>query len=192
MTFIDGESQVVEPLPEPAKLRDIIKPARTLGATADHWQELDGAMDAAFSGTVMPSFEFSVLSGFTTFVGYGVLQQLSQDALIRLCIQTRTDEMLRSWIEIKCEDEERKQTLEKAIADYRIKDTLSQTLTLMGLMGGAYLYIDTGTDKPVEILNKTSKSAEIKPNRTLAFRVVDPIFTTATLKRLRDALQKES
>lgn len=178
MAIIDGDSQIVEPLPEQFKLRDMIKPARTLGANTDHWKELDGALDSAFSGTIMPSFEFSLLSGFTTFVGYGVLQQLSQDALIRLCIQTRTDEMLRSWIDIRCDDEKRKQALEKAIVDYRIKETLSQTLTLMGLMGGAYIYIDTGTEKPVDILNKTSKSAEIKPDRKLGFRVIDPIFTT--------------
>ena len=46
----------------------------------------------------------------------------------------------------------------------------------MGLMGGAFIFIDTGEDDTVDILNKTSKSGEIK--RSLRFQVIDPIFTT--------------
>ena len=144
MGFTD-ETQIVEPIPEAMDIKTMLRPARSLGCKdAEHWKELDGAMDAAISGSVTPTFEFSALSSFVTFLGYGVLQQLSQDALIRLCIQTRTDEMLRAWIEIKCDDEEKKEALERAIKEKNVRERLSQALTLMGLMGGSYLFIDTG------------------------------------------------
>lgn len=168
---------------EPVKIldpRELLKPARTAAGDEDHYKKLDGAMDSAFAGALSASFERSVLSSFTTFVGYGALQQLSQDALIRLCVQTRTDEMLREWINIKCEDEERQKALEKAIADMGIKTKLSEALTLMGMMGGSYLFIDTAVEhgELVNPLNKSINSAEVGKEKTLSFRVVDPVFTT--------------
>lgn len=188
---IDDDSRVVEPIKE-INLREMLKPARTMALVpADHWQELDGAFDAAFSGSIQPAFEFSIKNSFTTFIGYGALQQLAQDALIRLCIQTRTDEMLRSWIEIKTDDQERKDALERVIREKKIQDKLSQALTLMGLMGGSYLYIDTGTDSPVDILNKTDKSAEVKPSRELDFAPIDPIFTTPQTFNAVDPLKQD-
>ncbi len=175
------DTAVVEPLAD-LDWRVALHPARSMAGDEAHYQKLDGAMDAAFSGAITPSFEKNLLSSFTTFVGYGVLQQLSQDALIRLCVQTRTDEMLRAWIDIKCKDDERKAKLEKAIADLRVRDRLSEALTLMGFMGGAYLFIDTGRSKDhlADPLNKSEHSAEINPNTDLHFRVIDPIFTTPT------------
>ena len=180
---------VVNALPKSAKdIRALLMPARSLAKDEAHYKELDGAMDAAFSGSIMPVFEQSVLSSFTTFVGYGALQQLSQDALIRLCIQTRTDEMLRAWIDIKCDDAERKEKLESEIARIGLKDTLSATLTTMGLMGGAFLFIDTGTAETTEILNKTPKSKE---KSRLRFQVIDPIFTTPQSFNASDPLAED-
>lgn len=173
----EGVPAVVSALPESADLRGILRPARSLAGNPAHYARLDGAMDAAFAGGIMPRVEQSVLSSLVTFVGYPVLQQLSQDALIRLCIQTRTDEMLRAWIDIRCDDPARKERIEDHIARIGLKDTLSKALTTMGLMGGAFLFIDTGNDHPEQVLNKTDTSAEFA-SRRVAFRVVDPIFTT--------------
>ena len=171
--------------------RSVLRPVRTLAGNAKSYQALDGAMDAAFNGAVMPQFEQSVLSHFTTFVGYGVLQQLSQDALIRLCVQTRTDEMLRAWIDIKTDDAERKNALEKAIADLKVKERLSEALTLMGFMGGSYIFIDTGakSESLVDPLNKSERSSELKQGGALAFRVIDPIFTTPTAFNATNPMQ---
>lgn len=178
---LDDAPTVVEPI-IPADFRKMLMPARTLGADEEHFKTLDGAMDAAFSGGIVPNFEQSVISSFTTFVGYGVLQQLAQDALIRLCIQTRTDEMLRNWIEIECEDPKKKETIEQCLKDLKVKDRLSQALTLMGLMGGAYIFIDTSRDHDqlADPLNKSPNSAELTPEMALSLRVIDPIFTTPT------------
>lgn len=170
-------AEVVDALPQnDENLRKLLRPARSLAGNEAHYKELDGAMDAAFSGGVVPVFEQSLISSFVSFVGYGVLQQLSQDALIRLCIQTRTDEMIRAWIDIKCDDADRKEKLEAEINRIGLRDTLSKALTTMGLMGGAFVYIDTGTKDTVGILNKTSKSLEFGGH--LRFQVIDPIFTT--------------
>lgn len=186
-----GDSVVVDALPQKSleDIRQLLRPARSLAGNAQHYQELDGAMDAAFSGNIVPNFEWSAVSSFANFVGYGVLQQLSQDALIRLCIQTRTDEMLRAWIDIKCEDEKRKETLEGEIVRMGLKDTLSNALTTMGLMGGAFIYIDTGHDKAEEILNKTKNSGEFKND--VSFRVIDPIFTTPQSFNASDPLKDD-
>ena len=34
----------------------------------------------------------------TSFIGYGALQQIAQNGMIRACIQTTADEMTREWI----------------------------------------------------------------------------------------------
>lgn len=122
----EHETYSVDALPTETNekdLRALLKPARSLAGDAKHYEKLDGAMDAAFAGGIVPKVEWSAISSFVSFVGYGVLQQLSQDALIRLCIQTRTDEMLRSWIDIKCDDEERKKKLESEIARIGLRET---------------------------------------------------------------------
>ena len=165
------EREVFEPMRE-INWRDALKPVRTMAGTSESYKAIDGAMDAAFAGEISPVFEQSVFSHFTTFVGYGALQQLSQDALIR--------QMLRAWIDIKCDDDERKKLIEKAIAELKVKDKLSEALTLMGLMGGSYLFIDTGEAGPdlLNPLNKSERSQELTTDRPLHFRVIDPIFTT--------------
>lgn len=171
-----SQSSVVDALPLDIKdIKSALMPARSLAGNKEHYQELDGAMDAAFAGNIVPVFEQSILSSFVSFVGYGALQQLSQDALIRLCIQTRTDEMLRAWIDIKCDDAERKEKIEEHINRIGLRETLSKALTTMGLMGGSFIFIDTGEEDTVVVLNKTAKSQE---KSKLRFQVIDPIFTT--------------
>lgn len=190
----DGVPMVVDALPadDPSKvdIRALLRPARSLSGDAEHYKKLDGAMDNAFVGGKVLNFEFSALSSFVSFVGYGVLQQLSQDALVRLCVQTRTDEMLRSWIDIKCTDEERKKRIQKAIEKKRIRETLSKALTTMGFMGGCFLYIDTGNVKPEEILNRTSSSKEVL-NGNFELRVIDPIFSTPQSFNASDPLSDD-
>lgn len=185
----DGTTTVVDAIPQEKDIRELLKPARSLAGSKAHYKQLDGAMDAAFAGGIVPKLEWSAISSLVSFVGYGVLQQLSQDALIRLCIQTRTDEMLRAWIEIKCDDNERKKALEEEIARIGLRDTLYKALTTMGLMGGAFLFIDTGHAKPAEVLNKTARSTELKD--CVSFRVIDPIFTTPQSFNASDPLKED-
>lgn len=159
--------------------RDMVRPAATLSG-ADH-ARLCAAMDAAVNASgdvqIIPESEAMTLHAF---IGYGALQSLSQDAMIRLLILTRTTEMLRQWIQFKDEESETIEALEKAIRSTHLRDTLQQAVNTMGFMGGAYLFIDTGASREqlVNPLDISDKSAELKKGARLAFRVIDPIFTS--------------
>ena len=98
---------IVGTAPKAAVVADALAPAMTLGAAdpVAHSAELKRLMDSA-TGSVQFLRDRKTLVEHR-FAGYGRLQALSQDALIRLMILTRTDEMLRRWIEFKDEDTER-------------------------------------------------------------------------------------
>ena len=83
----------------------------TLGfGVGEEAKEARTAMDAAFSDNVGMDAIFETLAGhavdmgqfpYTSFVGYGVLQQIAQNGMIRNCIKTVADDITRSWITIK-------------------------------------------------------------------------------------------
>lgn len=162
----DGEARVVR------TYSDMVKPPVTLGK---------GAMDSATAGSVQLAPEYEYPDRFRAFLGYGALQDLSQDAMIRLMVETRTQEMLRRWIEFqKSEDTELIDGIESEIERVHLKDTLEKTLNIMGYYGGAYLFIDTGakSENLVDPLNFDVESGEVRQDRPLHFRVIEPIFTT--------------
>ena len=176
---------------------EVFAPAKTLAVGArseEHRQALKAAMDAAgvFSQASL-IFEQNAVSALHCFLGYGVLQELSQDAMIRLCINTRTDEMLREWIEIKCDDEARKDALDAVLLRTGVKEILQNAVSLMGFMGGAYVFIDTGypDDKLADPLVIGEKGAEIKPGKPLRLVVIDPIFVTPQKFNATDPLKDD-
>ncbi len=174
----EDETQVVQAVDRTA----CFAPPFTMGAgdrakSEAHTKKLRAAFDAAIGGLqVIPSL---LGSDFVErgFIGYGRLQQLAQDSVMRLMIHTRTDEMVRRWIEIKAEDADRAERLNREVERLHIRGKLQQAVALMGFMGGAYIYVDTGTEKPEEPLDWSAHSAEFGEGVT--FRVVDPFFTAA-------------
>ncbi len=159
--------------------REMVRPAVTLsGANQDR---LCAAMDAAIGTTggidIIPESQAFALHAF---MGYGALQSLSQDSMIRLLIFTRTTEMLRKWIQFKDADSEKIEEVEKYIAETHLRDTLQNAVNTMGFMGGAYIFIDTGAPKEALInpLDLSDKSGELKKGARLKFRGIDPIFTS--------------
>ena len=157
------------------------KPCQTLGAGAEHAAEhtakLTALMDSAVGSLqFLPQMTEPVIR---TFAGYGRLQALSQDAIIRMMILTRTDEMLRRWIEIKDDDADRVQQITDWIEQHQVRATLQKAVATMGFFGGAYLFVDTGeTKNRHDPLNWSDKSGELKPGNDLGFRVIHPLFTT--------------
>lgn len=88
-----------------AMARRMYGPAKTLGANEDVQIAVDNALDE--SG-VYSLLAHSINMGsmpITQFMGYGALQQLAQNGLIRACIETVSDDMTRNWIELKREGE---------------------------------------------------------------------------------------
>ena len=155
---------------ESAYAADALRPARK-----KHFEELTAAFDASVGGVqFLASGNVPV---FRRFAGYARLQQLSQDAMIRLMVLTRTGEMLRKWIEFKGLDPEKAKKFEEFVNASRLRSTLQKAVSLMGFFGGSYIFIDTGapTEKLKDPLSFAAESAEFK---TLRFRVIDPVFTT--------------
>lgn len=114
----------------------------------------------------------------TSFVGYGVLQQISQNAMIRTCIQVVADDCTREWIEVKGGDETDPETLSKlgdAVQRFKLQRLWTDAIAMMGYMGGALIYIDTGTDDPEVPLRVAADSAELQKGGHLKFVLVDPV-----------------
>lgn len=112
----------------------------------------------------------------TSFIGYGALQQIAQNGMIRACIQTTADEMTREWITLTGgEDPEKVSDLGKTLENkYNLREKCNQAFSVMGYMGGSFIYIDTGTEDPALPLSLTKESAEFNSGK-LRFVVVDPI-----------------
>lgn len=169
------------------------RPCETLGAgasrAAEHTATLAAIMDSAVGSVqFLPQVNEPVMRGF---IGYGRLQALSQDAIIRMMILTRTDEMLRRWIEIKDNDAERIQKINAWIEEHQLRATLQKAVATMGFFGGSYLFVDTGeTENRQDPLNWSEKGAEFK-EQTLAFRVIHPLFTTPQAFNAVDPLAED-
>ena len=112
------------------------------------------------------------------FVGYAVLQQISQNGMIRTCIQTVADDITREWIELTGGENDSDNKLEN-LADVfnkkHIKSLINKAVAKTGYYGGCFVYIDTGTDDPSLPLAINSKSAEIKKGGKINLVLVDPI-----------------
>ena len=92
----------------------------------------------------------------TSFVGYGVLQQIAQNGMIRNCIKTVADDCTREWITIKGGDETPVDRIEKLqdLQDrkYHLQRLFNDAITKVGFMGGAFIFIRTNpTDEAGEV-----------------------------------------
>lgn len=103
----------------------------------------------------------------TSFVGYGVLQNIAQNGMIRTCIQTVADDMCREWIQVEGGEDESADNVKK-LQDlqenkYRLRKLFNEALSIVGFMGGAFIFVDTGVEgEALKLpLNFSDKSAEL-------------------------------
>ncbi|MCH0685583.1 DUF1073 domain-containing protein [Escherichia coli] len=117
-----------------------------------------------------------------SFMGYAALSSLTQNGLIRACIETVADDMTREWIEIDAVDEnddgdesDERKALEDAMIDYRVRDISHKAAEFNGYFGGAMIFIDTGAkdDQLLLPLDISDKSAELKNFQR--FTLIEPI-----------------
>ncbi|MBE8596846.1 DUF1073 domain-containing protein [Xenorhabdus sp. BG5] len=117
-----------------------------------------------------------------SFMGYAALSSLTQNGLIRACIETVVDDMTREWIDIKAvenegqdDSAEDKKVIEDALIDFRVKDIFHKAAEYNGYFGGCLIFIDTGaTDNQLLVpLDISEKSAELKNFKR--FVLVEPI-----------------
>lgn len=168
----------------------------TLGfGTGDNAKSVREAMDAAFLDNVSMDSIFETLTGhaadmgqfpYTSFVGYGALQQIAQNGMIRNCIKTVADDVTRAWIKIKGGEDTDPQKIDDLQTaqdrEFHLQSVFNRAIAKVGFMGGAFVFIktepneETGGDIDLTlplVLNRFS--AEIKQGSALSFVVVDPI-----------------
>ena len=82
----------------------------SMGAPKDEREALDMAFDSAGGySTIYESLQQHAGDmgqyPITSFIGYGALQQIAQNGMIRACIQTVADDITREWITVKGGDD---------------------------------------------------------------------------------------
>lgn len=178
-------------------------PAETLGAPEEVRVAMDSMLEANGVYTLIQHACQLGQVPLTQFVGYGVLQSLTQNGLIRACIETVADDMTRGGIELRkdnsnpdydddgeiTEEEKEQQKVETrendtliaemnaTIRKYKLLDVLHEAYDICGYEGGSMIYIDTGAigEELKTPLNVSSYSGEIKMGDLKRFTVIDPI-----------------
>ena len=80
----------------PDEVRHIYGPARTLGAGEDVRLAMDGQLEADGVYTLLQHTLQLGQGAAPQFMGYGALQNIAQNGLIRACIETVADDMTRA------------------------------------------------------------------------------------------------
>ncbi|WP_228859659.1 DUF1073 domain-containing protein [Xenorhabdus sp. PB61.4] len=166
------------------EVKDIYGPAKTLGAPKAAALAMDSALSASGAYTLIQhAWEHG--QGYAmgpSFMGYAALSSLTQNGLIRACIETVVDDMTREWIEIKAveidgqvDSSEDKKAIEDALIDFKVKDVFHKAAEFNGYFGGCLIFIDTGaSDTQLLVpLDISEKSAELKNFKR--FVLVEPI-----------------
>lgn len=159
-------------------------PAKTLGAPKSAQMAMDHQLEASGAYTLLQhAFDMGQFPNLgPSFMGYAALSSLTQNGLIRACVETVADDMTREWIEITAtdsngdgEDSDEKSILEEAMIDYRLQALCHKAAEFDGYFGGCLIFIDTGASDsqlltPLDISNK---SAELKNFKR--FTIIEPI-----------------
>lgn len=168
------------------------------------------AMDEAFESVGGYSMLFDSLSAhaarmgqfpYTSFVGYGALQQIAQNGMIRNCIKTVADDVTREWITIKGGPDtppEKIAELQNEQEKFDLRGIFNRAITMVGFMGGAFVFIKTDVDnedgRPADLslpLYLNNKCAEIEKGSKLSFLVVDPMTVSPSQYNATDPLEKD-
>ena len=161
--------------------KEFALPITMSGVSKEEYKEMNMAFDSAggfntiYESLTQHAYDLGQYP-ITSFVGYGVLQQIAQQGLIRACIQTVSDDLSRKWIKIDgCDDPHKLEIIENELKKLHIKDLFHKAVTTTGYMGGAFIFIDTGEDDLTLPLAINDLSAELKEGSKVKFVVVDPV-----------------
>lgn len=173
-----------EYIPTLDQIKLLYGPAKTLGAPQNAQLAMDSQLNDSGAYTLLQhAFQMGQFPSLgPSFMGYAALSSLTQNGLIRACIETVADDMTREWIEIDSVDEnqdgeesDERKKLEDAMIDYRVRDIAHKAAEFNGYFGGAMIFIDTGaSDEQLLVpLDISDKSAELKNFRR--FTLIEPI-----------------
>jgi len=200
-------------------VREVYGPAQTLGAPEDVRVAMDSQLyDSGVYSLIQHTLELGQMP-MAEFVGYGMLQTMSQNGLLRACIETVADDMTRNWIklerdlddpdadadgEVTPEEKERIQEKERegetlvdemmrTMRKYHLREVFHDAQELVGYEGGAMIYIDTGAmgEELKTPLNLTNYTGELKMGDLKGFIVVDPVNVFPGLYNSTDPLRTD-
>lgn len=161
-------------------------PPATLGAPDKVRMALDSRLESeGVYSLLQHSMALGVYGATPSFMGYGALQNLAQNGMVRACIETVADDMTRAWIEFTQEDaedaepdSERLAQIKKESDRLKLQDVMHDACCMTGYYGGCLLYLDTGAVGPDLTLplylekwgSEASHSGFLR-----AVRVLDPV-----------------
>ena len=190
-------------VPTPDEVRRVFGPPATLAAPkeSDLYMAMDRAMEDHGVYTLLQhGFEMGMYGACSNFMGYGALQNVAQNGLIRACIETVADDMTRNWIELAQEGdaddpeaEERIHRLEAAMKRMGLQKTMHKAASMTGYFGGCLLFLDTGATGPQLKLPLSLEpwSMEAKDGFLRAVRVVDPVNCSPGMYNAIDPLRED-
>lgn len=187
------------------EVRQLFAPPLTLGTPSEARMAMDAAFDAAGGYSLLQhGLAMGQFGSMASFLGYGALQNIAQNGLIRACIETVSDDMTRAWIELSREGElddgEEPQddlspflsgVANKAPSDPHLDELTAEmkrldlqrvmhdAVSMTGYYGGCLLYLDTGAvgselAAPLNLDPRFSREAGWR-GFLKAVRVIDPI-----------------
>ena len=170
------------------EVRSKYGPPATLGAPNEETVlAMDRAMEDRGVYTLLQhGFELGIYGACSNFLGYGALQNIAQNGLIRACVETVADDMTRAWIELQQEGEddsedgeaqERIERLDRAMKRLGLQKVMHEAAAKVGYYGGCLLYLDTGASGPdLKLpLSLESWSREATKGFLKGVRVIDPV-----------------
>lgn len=182
---LDLGGGILQPAPlTPDEIRAFYGPARTLGASEETRLAMDSQLEADGVYTLLQHTLQLGQAAAPQFLGYGALQNISQNGLIRACVETVADDMTRAWITLKGGEKpdaggenDRLKRLDAAMRQAGLQTLFHEAAELVGYEGGAFIFIDTGAsgDALRHPLHLGRFSSEIRAGFPLRFTVVDPV-----------------
>ncbi len=158
-------------------------PPQTLGCPEDRRMAMDAALaDSGYYSLLQHTAEMGMFQ-MPQFMGYGALQTLAQNALVRSCISTVANDMTREWVKLAQDGYDDGNTLvadlTTSMKEMRIQETFAEAVELAGYEGGSFIFIDTGETADLTTpLTVSSMSAELQQGGKLRFAVIDPVNCT--------------
>lgn len=166
---------------------DNYMPPITLGRPKANSKEAKSvmAMDSCIKNVLSGIQDELSYMAMPKFLGYAMLSNISQEALIRAGVETIADEMTRKFVEFTYDDDdgneaEKKEKLitdmEGQAAKYKLKETFNDALIKDGNFGGCLIYIDVGdlddeeAAEPLVLKKETFKKGMFR-----GFKVIEPI-----------------
>ncbi len=166
-----------------AQIKDLYGPARSLGIPEDRREDIALAQDSAlmdmgFYSLVQHSFSMGQSPQSNPFVGYAALSGLRENGLIKAAVGIVVDDMFREWIEVKSDDDGRREQVDNELERLQAKKRFKEAAEYTQYFGGCLVYLDTGVNDPETLrtpLNLSDKSGELVSGGLRRLVVVEPI-----------------